>query len=121
MALTNRLMDTVYAYNFLKILTTDWKDFPAYKLGIIDDNGTIIKPYRKLSTAEEKSAYTMFDRLVWNLKKFISKLPGGKTKVGSYAAAFAFLKEELDKSDYSNKRKAILTEQFKQYAEKELT
>ena len=97
MPLSSRLFDTVYTYRFLKILTTPWKDMKAYKLGIIDENGNILKKMSSLKTDEEKSAYTMFHRMVWKIKKMIEKMPGGKSKFATYAAGLALLKEYCEK------------------------
>ena len=43
----------------------------------------------------------MFHRLVFNIKKLINKVPGGKSKIASYATALFLVKEKLDLSDKS--------------------
>ena len=53
----------------------------------------------KPKTEEEKSAYNLFHRLVFNIKKLINKAPGGKSKIASYAAGLLLLKEHLNLSD----------------------
>lgn len=85
------LADTLYAFRFLKLLTTSWEDTDAYKLGIVDDQG---KKLKKPKTQEEKDAYTMFHRLVYNIKRLIGKIPLGQSKIGTYTAALYLIKEE---------------------------
>ena len=46
-----------FIYKFLKILTTPWENTDAFKLGIIDENGTILRKKRTLLKIEEKEAY----------------------------------------------------------------
>ena len=88
--LISRTADLFYAFRFLKLLTTSWNKMSAFELGIIDDSGKVIK---KPKTNEEKSAYTVFHRLVFNVKRLVSKLPFGKTKLASYATALFLIKE----------------------------
>lgn len=97
MSTLSRAGDLVYTYRFLKLLTTKWTDMEAYELGLIDDNGK--KTKKKAVSSEEKSAYTLFHRLVFNLKRLIEKLPLGKAKFANYAAALFLLKEEAELSE----------------------
>jgi hypothetical protein len=86
-------IDYYLAYQFVKKLSTPFKNTDAYKLGIIDEKG---KPLKKRSqlTSKEKESYRLMDTLIFNLKKFLEKLPGGKSKIGSLAAALLLIKEE---------------------------
>ena len=68
MSLASRAGDLFYTFRFIKLLVTNWTDTDAFKLGIIDENGKRIKT-KKVTTPEEKSAYTTFHRLVYNVKK----------------------------------------------------
>jgi hypothetical protein len=86
----SRTADMFYAFRFLKLLVTPWNKMEAFELELIDDNGKVIK---KPATNEEKSAYTVFHRLVFNIKRLMSKLPFGKTKLASYATALFLIKE----------------------------
>ena len=86
----SRTADLFYAFRFLKMLVTPWDKMPAYELELIDDKGKVIK---KPKTNEEKSAYTVFHRLVFNIKRLLSKLPFGQTKLASYATALFLIKE----------------------------
>ncbi len=79
------------------MLTQPFEDTKAFELGLIDKNGNRIKS-RKIETRDEKAAFTMLDRLVFNLKRIINKVPFGKSKFASYAVALALLKEETKMS-----------------------
>jgi len=100
MSLASRAGDLFYTFRFIKMLTTPFKDTDAFKLGIIDENGKRIKS-KQVKTSEEKSAFTTFHRLVFNLKKLLEKLPGGKNTLSSYAAALFLLREKYELSDDS--------------------
>ena len=96
MGVLKRAGDLVYTFRFLKLLVTSFENTEAYKLGLIDDKG---KRLRRPETSDEKSAYTPFHKLVFNIKKLIAKAPGGSTKIASYAAALYLLKEKFSISD----------------------
>tara|TARA_B100001287_G_C22514374_1_gene449765 strand:- start:247 stop:783 length:537 start_codon:yes stop_codon:yes gene_type:complete len=85
------------------LLTTPFEKTTAYKLGIIDEKGKRIKSV-KLDTSEKKSAYTPFNRIVYNIKKLLAKAPGGSTKLASYASALFLIKEHygLSKKNIDN-------------------
>jgi len=85
-----------FIYKFLRILTTKWEDTDAFKLGIIDEKGKILKKHSTLRSSDEKDAYTLVHRLVWKLKRLLNKIPGGKSKLASYAAALWLIKEERE-------------------------
>ena len=94
MSLANRAGDLYFTFRFLKLLTTPWTDTEAYKLGLIDDNGKRLKS-KKIQSSEEKDAYTSFMRVVFNMKRLIQKLPGGSSKIASYASALLLIREEM--------------------------
>ena len=87
-------LNLYFIYKFLRILTTPFASTEAFKLGIIDEKGKILKKKSKLKTIAEKEAYTMMHRLVWKLKRLMEKVPFGKTRLASYAAALWLIKEE---------------------------
>jgi hypothetical protein len=51
-----------------------------------------------LITDAEKSAYTVLHKLVFNIKKIFGKVPGLRTKLGTYAAALFLLKDTFKES-----------------------
>ncbi len=93
-----RAIDLFVTYRFIKILVTPFEKQEAYKLGVIDKNGNRIlipgtnKP-TILNTIAEKNSYTVLHKLVFNIKKIFAKVPGLRTKLGSYAAALFLLKD----------------------------
>ena len=89
-----RVVDLFLVYQFIVRLVTPFKEWDAYRLGIIDDAGKVKKKRATLSTEEEKKAWGYFDILAANVKKLITKLPGGESKLVSYAAAGLLLKEQ---------------------------
>jgi hypothetical protein len=99
-----RAIDLFVTYRFLKLLTTPFEDMEAYKLGIIDEKGNRVrqpkstKPAVELSTTELKNSYTILHKLVFNIKKIFGKVPGLRTKVGTYAAALFLLKDTFKES-----------------------
>ena len=86
-----RAIDLFVTYRFIRLLTTPFKESEAFKLGIIDEVGK--RTDKKLTTSQEKNAYTVLHKLVYNIKKIFEKVPGLRTKVGTYAAALFLLKD----------------------------
>ena len=105
-----------FVYQFLKKLVTPFEKTEAFKLGIIDEKGKILKKRRDLKGDEEKSAYNLSDTLVWNLKKILGKIPLGKSKLASYAAALWLIKEQGNGKIFVNEKE--LEKQFFDYFEK---
>ena len=105
-----RAIDLFVTYRFIKLLVTPFEKTEAFKLGIIDETGARIMPPRdpvthilptkpkKLITSEERSAYTILHKLVFNIKKIFGKVPGLRTKLGTYAAALFLLKDTFKES-----------------------
>ena len=94
-----RAVDLFVTYRFLKLLTTPFEKTDAFKFGIIDKDGHRIKlpksskPAVELTTSELKNSYTILHKLIFNIKKLFAKVPGLRTKVGTYAAALFLLKD----------------------------
>ena len=99
MGLVSRTADLYYTFKFLKLLVTPWKETDAYKLGIVDENGKVLRRAATLTSDRDKSAYTYFHRLVFNIKRLLEKVPFGKSRIASYAAALYLIKEETGLSD----------------------
>ena len=85
----NRFIDAAIVYRILKMLVTPFDKTDAFRLGIIDAKGKILKKAVQLKTTEERNAYTLLHRLVFRLKRIIEKVPIENKKFLSYAAAFA--------------------------------
>ncbi len=91
----NRAVDLFVAYRFLRILTTAWEDQDAFKHGIIDKDGKLLRKANTLTKQEEKQSFTLLHRLVFNLKRILHKIPGVRTKIGTYATALYLLKQHF--------------------------
>ena len=100
--LQEAVIDTYITYKIISTLVKPWKEQDAYKLGIIDDNGKTLRKAKTLKTTEEKNAYTILIRFIFNLKRILEKIPGGKSKFASYAAAAVLLLKE-EENDEENK------------------
>ncbi len=111
-------IDLFVTYRFLRLLTTPFEKTDAYKFGIIDKNGNRIKkklsskPEVELTTSELKNSYTILHKLVFNIKKIFAKIPGLRTKLGTYAAALFLLKDTLKENLQDPK---ILEREFIKY------
>ena len=113
-----RAIDLFVTYRFIKLLVTPFEKTEAFKLGIIDEKGNRVRPPRDpktnirpaiepLRTIDEKNSYTILHKLVFNIKKIFEKVPGLRTKLGTYAAALFLLKdtfkEEVEDPDMFEK------------------
>ena len=87
-------LDAWIVYRFIRTLVTPWDETEAFKLGVIDSNGKLKIKSGKMTDEQQKS-YTLFYRLVFNIKRLIEKIPGGKSKIGTYAAALFLLREQM--------------------------
>jgi len=89
----SRAIDLFVTYRFLKLLVTPWKKQEAYKQGIIDANGKTLIKSRDFTKDDQRQAFTLLHRLVFNCKRILSKIPFVKSQLGTYAAALFLLKE----------------------------
>tara|TARA_B100001094_G_C18118503_1_gene765474 strand:+ start:561 stop:1148 length:588 start_codon:yes stop_codon:yes gene_type:complete len=92
MSLLKTAGDLVYTFRFIKMLVLKWPEWDAYKEGIIDDNGKRIKSV-KIDTQAKKNAWTPFIRLCANIKRLVSKIPGGGSRLGGFVSALYLIKE----------------------------
>ena len=92
-----RAIDLLITYRIIKLLVTPFEKQDAYKYGIVDKDGKVLRKTSDLNTGKEKDSYTVLHRFVFNLKRLINIIPGGKSKLGTYAAALGLLlKEQKD-------------------------
>ena len=92
-------IDLAAIYMFLKRLVTPFDQWDAYKTGLIDKDGKVIVS-KADRTPEQDKSFGYFDRLVANLKKLLGKVPGGKSRIASFAAALLLLREKnIDPDD----------------------
>jgi len=86
-----RAIDLFVTYRFVKLLVTPFEKTDAYKMGIIDKQG--FRTDKILYKQAEQNAYTVLHKLVFNIKRIFNKVPGLRTRLGTYAAALFLLKD----------------------------
>ena len=96
----SRAIDLIITYRVVKLLVTPFNKFKAYELGIIDDEGKVLRKFKTIRGSERKH-YTMLHRFVFNLKRILKKVGLG-SRLGSFAVALALLIKE-DKSYVQHK------------------
>ena len=106
-------IDTVMVFRILRKLTTRWHEWDAFKTGVIDINGNVVVKSQD-RTAEQKNSYNLLDRLVANLKRLLNKAPGGKTKLASYVAALAMIREHVEEQT-NNETAKVLIEKLEEH------
>ena len=107
------IIDIYLVYEFIKRLVTPFDKTKAFSLGLIDADG---KKLKNAVTSQEKDAMGYFDRLVFNLKRLLEKVPFGKSQIASYAAALLLLRERNEATligDYPLQLREKLYEQMK--------
>lgn len=114
------IVDIFLVYQFIKRLASPFKEWEAYKLGIIDEKGNQLKKRKDFTKQKEHNAFGLFDVVIVKLKRLLEKVPGGNTRLGSYAAALWLIKEA--KYIQENNGEIIITEsQLKAEIQKQMT
>jgi len=91
--MANRIVDLLITYRIVKLISTPWEQQEAFKFGIIDKNGKVLKKSSKLNTEAEKDSYTVLHRFIFNLKRILQKVGMGSS-LSSFAVALAFILKE---------------------------
>jgi hypothetical protein len=91
--MANRLVDLLITYRIVKLMSTDFKDQEAFKFGIIDKDGKVLRKSSKLNTEAERDSYTVLHRFVFNLKRILFKF-GLKSSISNFATALALILKE---------------------------
>jgi hypothetical protein len=87
------IVDLFLVFQFIKRLGTPFDEWPAFKLGIIDEKGNQLIKRADFTKREQKDAFGIFDIMIMKLKRLLEKVPGGASRIGSYAAALYLIKE----------------------------
>ena len=116
------IVDLFLVFNFIKRLSTPFNKWDAYKLGIIDEKGNQLIKRKDFTKRDQKDAFGLFDIMIMKLKRLLEKIPGGKSRIGSYAAALYLIKEQqsIEKSGIELAEsfdEVTLEEKLKQYIE----
>ena len=87
---------TLYAsYSFIRLMSTKFEKWDAFKEGIIDEKGNGIKK------GSDSLSWTRFHILIRNIKQLLEKIPFiGKSSLTSFASSLWLLKEETS-CDYT--------------------
>ena len=92
--MANRAVDLLITYRVVKLLVTPFEKQEAFKYGIIDKDGKVLRKYKTLEKAVEKRAYTQLHRFVFNLKRILKRVGLGG-RLSSFAVALiALLRED---------------------------
>lgn len=95
--LSEGAVDYVVLFAFLKKLTTPLERWPAFKLGIIDADGNVLRKRATFVKPADKKAFTLLDVFVLNIKKIIEKLPGGRSRLSTFLAGLFLIKEQTNR------------------------
>lgn len=90
------ITSNIIVFAIIKILVTPWEQQDAYKYGLIDKYGKRTK--KKAETSQEKNSLNSLNRFVFNIKRIIEKIPGGRFSTYA-AAAYLLLKEKYNLND----------------------
>jgi predicted nucleic-acid-binding protein len=74
-------------------LSIDFKNQEAFKYGIIDAKGKVLRKSNTLNTEAEKDSYTVLHRFVFNLKRILAKF-NLTSSLSNFAVALAFVLKE---------------------------
>ena len=91
--LNEGVVDIFMVYQFLKRLATPFNKWDAFKEGVISAKGDILIKKNK-RTQKQKKSFQIFDVMILKLKRLLGKIPGGKTRIASYAASLWLIKED---------------------------
>lgn len=90
------LVSTYLSYRLVKLLGVPFDKWDAFKLGIIDSKGGVIK---EPETREEKNSFSSFERIIKNIKIAISKLVG-YSKAAAILSTIYLLRDNVQNLDY---------------------
>ena len=109
-----RAIDLLITYRVIKLLTTHWEKHEAFKFGIIDKKGLVLRKSRELKTQKEKNAYTLLHRFIFNLKRMLQKVGLG-SRIASFGVALALLVRE---GKFNEESKYLLENELLEYLKK---
>ena len=109
-----RAIDLLITYRVIKLLVTSWEKHDAFKFGIIDKKGKILRKSKTLKDTKEKNAYTILHRFIFNLKRILQKVGLG-SKIGTFGVALAMLIKE---GKFNDESKYLLEDKLLEYLKK---
>lgn len=108
-------LNYVVLYKLISRMIKPIEDTQAYKLGIVDEKGKILRKRKTLKTQEEKDALTRLDIFVFNLKRVLG--PIGRSKLVNIVGALYLLKEQdnLDIFDDEENRFVLIESRYSSF------
>jgi hypothetical protein len=113
------VVDLFLVFQFIRKLVTPFEKWPAFEQGIIDDKGNVLIKRKKFTKKAQRQAFGVFDQMILNIKKLLAKVPGGSSRLGTYAAALwlikeykSFSNENMLNESYSDERLEEASEEF---------
>ena len=91
--MASRAVDLLITYRIMKLLVTPFDKQEAFKYGIIDKQGKVLRKWSTIIKTKEKQSYTILHRFIFNLKRILQKVGLGG-KLGTFAVALATLIRE---------------------------
>ncbi len=88
----SRAIDLIITYRVVKMLVTPFEKTEAFKRGIIDEKGKVLRKMKEVKGSDRKH-YTMLHRFVFNLKRILQKVGLG-SRLGTFGVALALLVKE---------------------------
>lgn len=92
------MSDAIIAYAILKKFKTPITNTPAYKMGLVDEDGNPTREAKYNQSERAHDAYTLLDKLVFRLKRLWKKMPAFAKLIGGYSAALSFVNESNSES-----------------------
>ena len=105
----SRTIDALITYRVIKLIVTPFEKTSAFKRGIIDKDGNVLKKFKTLQ-GQDKKHYTLLHRFAWNIKRLMKKVGLG-SRWGTFGVALALLiKEDSSYASYKDSiESAIIT------------
>ena len=88
----SKATDLRFAHEMAKRLRLEPRLTKAYQLGIVDRTG---KRIREPTTPRDKEAYGPMERMVFEMQRLLLKMPGGRSKIATHAAALKMFREHV--------------------------
>lgn len=92
------IFNAAAVFEIIRNLATPFDKTPAYKAGLIDERGNLLKPRSKMTT-EERNKVTLFDLLMFNIKKLMQKATGSQSLAPVAATLLLMREADLSTTD----------------------
>lgn len=108
-------MDLTYSVRMIRLLRKPWTEWTAYKLGILDGQGEVL---RNPKTKEELEAYSAFHRSVRHIKRRLNAVPY-MTGFMNLTSMYDSLRSRYNLTEQEHKDIMMNVPILKEYLEKE--